>query len=105
MTKCDPMHAFKTMQRNHMPGGMMGIGDYYLENGYQPGNAGMTIESNFQDWALSQMAIRLGLNNEAEYFRSRSKGWKKLYHSEQKLIFPKNDKGEWLHEDPLKGDG
>lgn len=105
MTKCDPMHAFRTMQRNHMPGGMMGIGDYYLENGYQPGNAGMTIESNFQDWALSQMAIRLGLNNEAEYFRSRSKGWRKLYNSEQKLIFPKNDKGEWLHEDPLKGDG
>ena len=52
MTKCDPMHAFKTMQRNHMPGGMMGIGDYYLENGYQPGNAGMTIESNFSRLGL-----------------------------------------------------
>ena len=25
----------RTMQRNHMRCGMMGIGDYYLENGYQ----------------------------------------------------------------------
>ena len=28
----------------------------------------MTIESNFQDWALSQMAIRLGLNNGLNIF-------------------------------------
>ena len=60
MRKCDPMHAFRTMQRNHMPGGMQGIGEFYLEHGYQPKNAGMTIESNFQDWALAQMAVRLG---------------------------------------------
>ncbi len=105
MKKCDPRHAFETMRRNHMPGGMMGIGDYYLENGYQPGNAGMTIESNFQDWALSQMAVRLGLGSEADYFRARSGGWKKLYHPGQKLIFPKNDRGEWLHDDPLRGEG
>lgn len=40
MRKCDPMHAFRTMQRNHMPGGMQGIGEFYLEHGYQPKNAG-----------------------------------------------------------------
>ena len=28
MRKCDPMHAFRTMQRNHMPGGMQGIGNF-----------------------------------------------------------------------------
>ena len=105
LTKCDPSHAFRAMQRNHMPGGMMGIGEFYLEHGYQPGNAGMTIESNFQDWALSQMAERLGLDEEAGYFRRRSTGWRKLYRPNQKLLFPKNEHGEWLHDDPLSGAG
>ena len=43
-----------------MPGGMLGIDDFYLENGYYADNAGITIEANFQDWALSQMAQQLG---------------------------------------------
>ena len=29
---------------------------FYLENGYCPGNAGNTLEWAFQDWSLSQMA-------------------------------------------------
>lgn len=105
LTKCDPMHAFRTMQRNHMPGGMLGIGEFYLESGYQPGRAGMTIESNFQDWALSQMARRLNLGGEAAAFGRRSEGWHKLYRPEQQLLFPKDEQGNWLHDDPLKGTG
>lgn len=105
MRKCDPMHAFRTMQRNHMPGGMQGIGEFYLEHGYQPKNAGMTIESNFQDWALAQMAVRLGLEDEAAYFGNRSHGWRKLYRPDQQLLFPKDEQGQWLHDDPLRGTG
>ena len=105
LTKCDPLHALRTMQRNHMPGGMMGIGDFYLEHGYQPGNAGMTIESNFQDWALSQMAQRLKLDKEAACFKRRSEGWRNLYRSEEQLLFPKDELGNWLHDDPLNGAG
>jgi predicted alpha-1,2-mannosidase len=105
LSKCDPMHAFRTMERNHMPGGMLGIGEFYLKNGYQPDRAGMTVESNFQDWALSQMALKLGLEREAGYFLGRSTGWRKLYDPEQQLLFPKNDRGEWSHRDPLAGTG
>ena len=105
MRKCDPMHAFRTMQRNHMPGGMQGIGEFYLEHGYQPKNAGMTIESNFQDWALAQMAVRVGLEDEAAYFGNRSHGWRKLYRPDQQLLFPKDEQGQWLHDDPLRGTG
>ena len=105
MRKCDPMHAFRTMQRNHMPGGMQGIGEFYLEHGYQPKNAGMTIESNFQDWALAQMAVRLGLEDKAAYFGNRSHGWRKLYRPDQQLLFPKDEQGQWLHDDPLRGTG
>ena len=39
------------------------------------------------------------------YFLNRSQGWKTLYNGEQNLIFPKNEKGEWLHGDPLNGQG
>lgn len=105
LTKCDPMHAFRTMQRNHMPGGMMGIGEFYLQNGYQPGNAGMTLESTFQDWALSQMALRLGLRDEAAQFSRRSQGWRTLYRPDMQLLFPKDEEGRWLHDDPLEGRG
>ncbi len=105
MTKCDPMHAFEAMKRNHAPGGMMGIGDFYIEHGYQPGNAGMTLESAFQDWALAQMARRLGLDDDADRFLRRSQGWSVLYRPEQQLVFPKDEEGRWLHDDPLEGRG
>lgn len=105
MTKVDPNHAFKKLVWNHEPGGMMGIGEFYIEHGYQPGNAGMTLESAFQDWALSQMAQGLGKNQEMNYFKKRSEGWEKLYNEDLKLVLPKDDKGKWLHENPLEGNG
>ena len=63
LKKTEARHAFTVMKRNHMPGGMLGIDDFYLENGYYADNAGITIEANFQDWALSQMAQQLGYPN------------------------------------------
>ncbi len=88
-----------------MPGGMMGIDAYYIENGYHPGNAGITLEAAFQDWALSQMATKLKLKKDAAYFQARSQGWKQLFNEEQQLIFPKDKNGQWLHDDPLSGRG
>ena len=59
------------MKRNHEPGGMMG-GDeikFYTKNGYKPGNAGETLEWAFQDWALSQMAIKLDKKKDAKILK------------------------------------
>ncbi len=105
MTKVNPEHAFEKIAWNHEPGGMMGISDFYIKNGYQPGNAGMTLESAFQDWALSQMAKGLGKKKEMDYFKKRSEGWDKLFNDSLKLILPKDEKGNWLHKDPLKSAG
>lgn len=105
LTKTDPRHAFDVMKRNHMPGGMMEINDFYIKNGYVSENAGVTIEVNFQDWALSQMALKMGRKADAREFARRSQGWQKLYNSDQKLIFPKNEKGEWTNLNPLDGNG
>ncbi|NOR73679.1 MAG: glycoside hydrolase family 92 protein, partial [Draconibacterium sp.] len=62
LRKTDSNHAFQIMKQNHQPGGMMGGKeiDFYVKNGWKPGNAGETLEWAFQDWSLSQMAIKLG---------------------------------------------
>lgn len=105
LTKTDALHAFDVMKFNHMPGGMLGIDEYYIKNGYQPGNAGISLEANFQDWALSQMAKGLNKKRDESYFLKRSAGWRNIYNDQQKLIFPKDKNGKWLHNDPLSGNG
>lgn len=111
LKKSDPRHAFEVMKRNHMAGGMMeqfagpGALDFYIQHGYCPDNAGITLEWAFQDWSLAQMAKKLGLNEDFAYFERRSHGWKALYRPDQKLIFPRSREGKWLHDDPLSNQG
>ena len=105
--KVDEEHVFEVIKQNHQPGGMMG-GDeinFYEKKGWKPGNAGETLEWAFQDWALSQMAEKMGKKRDASYFSKRASGWKTLFNPEKKLIFPKDKNGEWLHNDPLSGHG
>lgn len=108
LTKTDVEKAYEAMVRNHKPGGMIGTVkeiEFYIKNGYYPGNAGITIEAAFQDWALSQMAAKMGKEKDAAYYLKRSQGWAKLYNPQQQLLFPKDEKGKWLHTDPLSGKG
>jgi predicted alpha-1,2-mannosidase len=115
LTKVSPEKAYQTMDKNHKPGGMMGYAMYgqpaekelehYIKNGYWFGNAGITVEMAFQDWALSQMAAKMGKKKDAAYYLQRSKGWEKLYHPELKLLMPKNADGKWVHETPTNGAG
>lgn len=108
LTKKSVQTAYRVMKNNHKGGGMLGTVeeiDFYEQNGYIPGNAGITLEAAFQDWTLSQMALKLGKKKDAEYYKKRSEGWKTLFHPNLKLIMPKDEKGNWLHEDPLNGWG
>lgn len=46
--KWNPQNAFRAMKRNHSKGGMLALDmdkelDFYVRNGYCPGNAGLTI--------------------------------------------------------------
>jgi len=101
LTKVDINHAYEVMKRNHMTGGMM----YFDKNRARGFNAGITIEDSFQDWTLAQMAKKLNKKADEKFFTNRSTDWKKLYNSRQKLIFPKDAKGNWLHDNPLSGQG
>ena len=105
MNKTSPKVAFDIMNKNHKPGGMMGDTpeelQFYIDNGYCPGNAGKTLEWSFQDWSLAQMAKKMGKLKEYNYYNNRANNWTNLYRSEKGLIFPKDENGEWLHDDPL----
>ena len=110
MCKIDPERAYQAIRRNHLPGGMMSFEsaedlEFYIKNGWCPGNAGKTLEWAFQDWGLSLMAARLGHMDDAKEFERRSHGWTALFEPGQGLIFPKNADGTWVHTDPLNGGG
>lgn len=108
LTKTDPKKAYRHIVNNHCGGGMMGTTDeiaFYEKNGYFSGNAGITLEAAFQDWALSEMAAAMGKKKDAARFRRRASGWPALFNPEIGLIMPKDGNGEWLHNDPLNGWG
>jgi len=101
LSKVEADHAYEVMKMNHLPGGMMDI----EKNRSRGHNAGITLETSFQDWALAQMAKKLNKKADEEFFTNRSKDWESLFNDQQKLIFPKDEDGNWLHEDPLSGNG
>lgn len=108
LTKINTRTAFEKIKQNHLPGGMLGDSadiDYYTENGYWPGNAGITLEAAFQDYALAQMAKDLGKKKDHQFFMNRSAGWKKLFNEDKNLLFPKDKKGKFMHDEPLSGAG
>lgn len=108
LTKISPEKAYQAMVSNHRPGGMLGPGkeiQYYINNGYYPGNAGITLEAAFQDWSLAQMAYKMGKKKDAENYTKRSQGWRKLFNTDLQLVMPKDTKGKWLHNDPLSNQG
>jgi predicted alpha-1,2-mannosidase len=109
MTKTSPKVAFDIMNKNHRPGGMMGDTpeelQFYIDFGYCPGNAGKTLEWSFQDWSLAQMAKKMGKLKDYNYFNNRAKTWTTLFRSGEHLIFPKDENGKWLHDDPLSMSG
>jgi predicted alpha-1,2-mannosidase len=107
LSKVDTWHAYETMKRNHMPGGMQygGLGVISEEESGRGYNAGITIETCFQDWALAQMAEDLEKKEDYKFFSERADDWQKLFHPKHKLIFPKDKHGNWLHEEGLSGKG
>ena len=108
LTKVNANHAYEVIKRNHLPGGMLGSKgeiNFYTKSGYWAGNAGITIEANFQDWGIAQMAEKLGRKKDQRFFRKRASGWKNIFDGEQKLLFPKDENGKFIHKEPLSGKG
>lgn len=108
--KWNPKKAFDLVKWNHEPGGMMGYNyenefDFYTKHGYAPERGGVTVQWTFEDWALSQMAEKLGRKREAAKYGNRARGWRNCIHPDLKLLLPKRSDGSWLHTDLCSGWG
>lgn len=105
-----PRKALRQMVRNHELGGMLAFGQdddlrFYEKYGYVPNTAGLTIQWSFEDWALAEMAHKMGYKKIAQRFYKRSAGWTNCFNNEIRLVMPRTKEGTWLHTDPLNGWG
>jgi len=99
------------------------LDDFYYKNGYfpalKPGEketvadvhpfekrqpVAVTLGGSYDDWAVSNMAKELGHTTDAEKFNIRSKNYKNLWDSDNKMFMPKDGNGNWINIDP-KFDG
>lgn len=72
----DLKHVFDILKRNNMPDGIIGMPpqvtpediSFYIKNGYVAGNAGITMDLAFQDWAVAQLACKIGKKKDYRYF-------------------------------------
>lgn len=129
IVKDDLENIYQALRKNQMPGGIMEKAGYehhtsiggglswYMEKGYVPyplsemvygahqDGAGMTLEYAFQDWALAQLAQRMGKEEDFRYFLKRSENYKKLFDPVSGWMRPKNKEGEWKEDyDPYQVD-
>jgi len=100
------------------------IDDFYHENGYfpalHPGQEEtepmvddfekrqpipVTLGISYDFWTLAELAKDLGKKEEYEEFSLRGKDYQNLWHPEQRLFMPKDDKGEWIDIDPKSAGG
>ena len=101
----DPEKAFAQMKKDHLPGGMQGVTEFYDQNGWTPIKVGEPVQWSFEDWALAQMAKKLGKKEDYDHFMKRSSGWTNYYSPKYGLLMPKDKDGNLLSDNPLSGTG
>ena len=57
--------------------------------------AAKSLEFNYSDWSLAQVAKMLRKKDDYDYYIHRASGYKKLYDQETKLLRPKHADGSW----------
>lgn len=118
---------YEALKKNHMVGGIMGKAGYehdtnlggglghYIKNGYVPypipegefgyhqDGASLTMEYAYQDWTLAQLAKKLDLKEDYQYFLDRSNNYKNTFDKTVGWMRPKDINGKWLIDfDPYK---
>jgi predicted alpha-1,2-mannosidase len=99
------------------------IDDFFHENGFVPGlhpgqeetepmvddfekrqSVAVTLGISYDAWALAELAKELGKEEDADIFSAKAKNYKNLWHPDERLFMPKDEKGEWIMINP-KFDG
>lgn len=87
-------------------GGRSGV-DWYMAKGWVPMEAGgssasWTLESAYDDFALAEIAARLGLADDAATFSARAGSWKNAWDPAQQLLVGRGQDGAFAQVgDPL----
>lgn len=87
--------------RKFAGGGTVGVENLvpYQKYGYVPqgmGEVSNTMEYAYDDWCLSQMALRLGKKADYNYFKKRSNNWRNLLDTVSGFVRPKDSTGKWI---------
>ena len=81
----------------------------YMQGNYVTANIGCavskTTEYNYYDYAMSQVAKKIGKTKDTEYFYNRSLGHRELWNPEKQFLWPRYQDGKWLEQDLTKWDG
>jgi predicted alpha-1,2-mannosidase len=125
----DVAAAYEGMRKNHLPGGLMGHGNYehqsavgggvedYIRLGYIPidgrpknvwlaESGSATIEYAYDDWCLAQMAKALGKEDDYRAFMRRAENYRNLFDRQTGFMRPRLRDGSWLAPfDPLSCKG
>lgn len=101
--KWNVAEGFKAMKRNHEAGGMLAFDmskelAFYEKRGYCPEEAGLTIQWAFEDWALGQMALKMGKRADYRRFNKRAMGWPASFNHQIGLVMPRKADGTWRHD-------
>ena len=59
-------------------------------------SASITLEDGFTDWALAEVAKKLGRTADYDFLMQRSNNWKHLYDEKTGYIRPRHRDGTWL---------
>ena len=55
-----------------------------------------TVEANWCDWVIGEIAQKLGHKADADFYKKRSIGWKNLYNPESGWLQPRNSDSTWV---------
>jgi predicted alpha-1,2-mannosidase len=65
----------------------------------------VTLENSFDEWNIAQLARALKKPDDEQLFLRRAENYKNLFRADKGMMWPKDDKGEWIEPLDPKFDG
>lgn len=84
---------------------------YYIDKGYIPAersgvSVSNTLEYAYDDWAIAQLAKKLGKNDIYNEYLKRSQNWMNNFDKQTGFMRPKSENGNWISKfDPMSTHG
>lgn len=92
-TGIDYAKAYKVLRRRAMDEDYRGLGDYrklgYIPSDKEAESATKTLEYSYDDWAMAQLARKLGHEDDAAVFEKRSLNYRNLWDKQTGFIRPR----------------